>query len=169
MDEDAKRAATFEIGSRYLARKGLAAITDLQAQVDRARELLASGEVEPDLEGAPPVAPPYEWELTTAPLGAPKRIWLASVENFATGMGHSAHGFACLAHDKDEVRRLMALSLGRFLANGATIGEGREAKVPIAQALIPEMVPRNLEEIAGSSGEGPAVITFLASYHANYS
>ena len=169
MDEDAKRAATLEIGSRYLARKGLAAVTDLQAQVDRARELLTTGEVEPDLKDAPPVAPPFEWELTTPPLGAPKRIWLASVENFATGMGHSAHGFACLAYDEDEVRRLMALSLGRFLANGATIGEGREAKVPIAQALVPEMVPRNLEEIAGSGGEGPAVITFLASYHANYS
>ena len=37
MDEDAKRATTLELGSRYLARKGLAAVTDLQAQVDRAR------------------------------------------------------------------------------------------------------------------------------------
>ena len=46
MDEDAKRAATLEIGSRYLARKGLAAVTDLQAQVDRARELLTIGEVD---------------------------------------------------------------------------------------------------------------------------
>lgn len=168
MDEDAKRAATLELDSRFLARRGEAKLDELQALVDRARELLTSGEVEPDLAYLEPLAPPHEWELSTPPSGTRNTIWLASVEDFATGSGHSAHVLACLARDEDEVRRLMSASFGRILANGATIGAGLYSDVPHVRAMLPHWMYMELDRVTSGASTMPAILRFQASYHANW-
>lgn len=167
MDEDAKRAAMLELDARFLARRGTAKLDELQALVDRARELLASGEIEPDLADLPPLASPFAWELSTSPSGQ-RGIWLGSVEDFATGAGHRVHAFACMAWDEDHARRLMAASVGRILANGATLGEGIDAEIPFVRFLLPIGVYEQLEEAASDGSNGPALMAFLASYHVNY-
>lgn len=167
MDEEAKRAASLERGSRYLAQKGEDAINDLQAHVDRARELLASGEVVPDLVDLPPVAPPYDWEFSEPRLELPPRIWLASVEDYATGEGMTVHFAAVRARDADEVRRRLAHQVSRGLADIARVEAGIEATVPFASLFLPPALRTKLEAI--EQGEDrPAAISYFASYHANY-
>ncbi len=78
--------------ARYFAEQGIEKNEQVQAIVDRAREMLASGEVVPPADGEDPHRPPpYPWESTQPPADLPRRVWLAAVLDFATGEGMTHH------------------------------------------------------------------------------
>ncbi len=114
-----------EAAARHLALKGRAAIEQIQATVDRARELLAGGLAPPANDIEPP---PHQWELVDdRPSEALPRIWLAVVDDFATGEGLSVYFVAGLARGENAFRRSIALELGRELADRAVVREGADA------------------------------------------
>jgi hypothetical protein len=161
-------AAPSEAVARHLAEKGGAAVEQWQAVVDRAREMLASGEVEPPSVGIDPHRPlPYPWETTERRLDAPKRVWLGSVDDYASGEGLSAYFAAGLAHGEDELRRSLSLEFGRELAHRAEVREGPGA-LPFSMFFVTPVLRKSLE--AFDRGEGrPATMSFVARYRANYS
>ena len=96
---------------KYLAEKGEAAIDQWQDTVDRARAMLASGEVLPPPDGIDPHRPPpYPWETSEQMMEGPYRIWLGSVSDYGTGEGISIYFFVEYAADEDEFRRSISTS-----------------------------------------------------------
>lgn len=161
-------AAPAEDVARYLAEKGGAAIDQWQAIVDRAREMVASGDVEPPRDGIDPHRPlPYPWETTERRLEAPKRVWLGSVEDYATGEGLSVYFAAGLAHDEDEFRRSLSFDLGRELAHRAEVREGLGA-LPFSTLFLSPALRKSLGAFDRREGR-PGAMSFLAQYRANYS
>jgi hypothetical protein len=167
MSKSAK-AAPSEAIARHLAGKGEAAVEQWQAVVDRAREMLASGEVRPPVDGIDPHRPPpYPWETTERRLDTPRRVWLGYVNDYATGEGSSVYFGAGFARDEDEFRRRLSLELGRELANLAKVGEGADS-LPFASVYLSPSFRSRLD--AFDRGEDrPAAMSFLARFRANYS
>jgi len=155
-----------EAVARYLAEKGEGAVENMQAAVNRAREMLASSEVTAPADGVDPHRPPHPWETTEPRLDSPKRIWLGYVDDYATGEGLSAYFAASFARSEDEFRRSMSIEIGRELADRAEVGEGVDA-IPIASMFLSPSFRSRLEAI--DRGNGPAMISYLARYRANYS
>lgn len=166
MSKSAKTAPSEAI-ARHLAGKGEAAVEQWQAVVDRAREMLASGEVRP-LDGIDPHRlPPYPWETSGRRLDAPERVWLGSVEDYASGEGISVYFAAGLAHDEDEFRRSLSIEFGRELAHRAEVREDPDA-LPLSTFFLSPVLRTNVR--AFDRGEGrPATMSFIARYRANYS
>ena len=97
----------------------------LEATLNLARRLLVSGEVQPYQTGENPYeVPSYPWEISEVRRDAPRRIWLGTVSDLATGTGHTVYFAAGLARDADEFRRQLASHLGHTLANGAEVSKG---------------------------------------------
>lgn len=111
--------------AEHLARKGQEELDKMQVTIDLARQLLAGGEVQPYADGENPFeVAPYSWE-TSEPRGhAPRRIFLGTVSELATGTGHTVYFAAGLARDEDDFRRQLAAHIGHTLANGATVNVG---------------------------------------------
>lgn len=87
--------------------------------------MLATGEVPPLPDGEDPHRPvPYPWEATEVQAGQRRSIWLASIEDYRTGEGLTAHFVVSFAHDEDEFRRRVSLELGRELAHLADVRKG---------------------------------------------
>lgn len=161
-------AVPLDAAARYLAEKGQAWVAHHQAIVDRAREMLASGEVvsTPDgIEFHRP--PPYWWELTERDLSAPERVWLGTVDDFATGEGLRVYFVARFARSEEEFRRGLALELGRQLANRAEVREGVGPHPASTIFLSPAM--RKSLDAFDRGEERPGALSFIARYHANYS
>ncbi len=154
--------------ARYFAEQGAEKIEQVQAIVDRAREMLASGEVAPPIDGEDPHwPPPYPWESTEPPADLPRRVWLAAVMDFATGEGMTHHFAATLASDEDEVRRSLSREIGPHLAHGAKIGAGI-GEFPSGSMFLSPNLRAKLESF--DRGEDrPAAMSYLACYRANYS
>lgn len=156
-----------EAAARHLAEKGEGAIAEVAAIAERARELLASGLVNPAADGHDPHRPPYSWELTERDVHAPKRIWLGYVDDYATGEGLSVYFFAALARGEDEFRRSISLELGRELADKAEVRLG-VGGFPFASMFLSPSFASSLEGF--DRGEDrPAAMSFIAKYRANYS
>ena len=100
MNEESK--ATLERQARHVAKLGMTSVENLEAVIARARELLEAGQIVPPPNDENPYLPqPYAWQLTEPQLDLPRRVWLATVEDFATGQGHSVYFAAGFAHDED--------------------------------------------------------------------
>ncbi|WP_126174492.1 hypothetical protein [Altericroceibacterium xinjiangense] len=166
MSEDPKEQPS-EAAARYLADKGIARIELMQATVDRARELLESGEISEPVEGTEPNSAIYKWEKTERSPDAPRRVWIATVEDFATGEGVSIHCVAGFAGDADEFRRQIAPELGRHLANGAQVREGAAGFGWDTMFLTPHL--RTLLAAWDRGDDRPAVMRYFAVFRANYS
>lgn len=163
-----ERKKILELQSRHLAKQGAESVDHLEAVITRARVLLETGEVvpQPD-EQSPFVLKPYRWELSEPRRGEPKRLWLGTIEKLATGQGHTVYFLAGLAYDEDEFRRSISRELGPHLANSAKIGEDVD-RVPFGRMLL----PKKLEAVISRCERGeapPAMMTYLARYHSNYS
>lgn len=99
MSEESK--ATLERQARHVAKLGMASVENLETMIARARELLEAGEIVPPPSVENPCLPHlYAWQLTEPQLELPRRVWLATVEDFATGEGHSVYFAAGFAHDE---------------------------------------------------------------------
>ena len=114
-----------EFFAKHLARKGPDEVEKVQASVDLARQMLASGEVQPYGEGENPFElPAYPWEVSEPRSDAPRRVYFGTVSDLATGQGHTVYFAAGLARNEDEFRRQMASRVGHTFANGAKVNVG---------------------------------------------
>ncbi len=168
MSEGSDTSAPSELVARHLAEKGEAVIEQMQATVDRAREMLAAGEVSPPPDGIDPHRPPpYKWEITERLLDEPNRVWLASVDDYGTGEGLSVYFAAGFAHDEDEFRRRISLELGRELAHKAKVRLG-VGDLPFASMFL-SPAPRTTLEGFDQGEDRLGAMSYLACYRANYS
>ena len=157
-----------EAAARHLAEKGVAGIEQVQAIVERAHEMLATGEVAPPPFDEDPLRPPpYPWEVNTARTGEPRRVWMGIVEDFGTGEGLTVHFAAALAHGDAEFRRRLSLEIGRQRAHRAEVGVGVEGLPQAAFFLSPRF--RAMLQRFESGQDRPATMSLFGRYHANYS
>ena len=157
-----------EVLAAHFAHKGEESVAELQATVERAREMLASGEVQAYGEGENPFeVPPYDWEVSEPKSDAPRRVYLGSVSDLATGQGHTVHFAAGLARDEDEFRRQLAAHIGHVLANGAKVNRGLE-EVPFSKTFISPSVRQSLEKF-DKGKDAPARFFYLGRWHENRS
>jgi hypothetical protein len=153
--------------ARLIAERGAATVERMHANVELAREMLASGKIAEPAAGVDPHFPAYPWESTEPRSDLPRRVWLADVLDFATGEGMTNHFAATLAHDEDEVRRRLSREVGRHLANDAKIKAGLGAFAP-SRLFLSELLRSKLEAYERSE-ERPAVMSYFAKFSANYS
>ena len=107
----------------------------------------------------------YPWEVSEASTELPKRVWYASVEDLATGEGHTVYFATGLHHDEDEFRRELSSRIGRALANAASASLDAD-KLPLAATFLTDGLKANF---AHMGEDGPAVMFYLARFYANYS
>ncbi|MBL4857665.1 MAG: hypothetical protein JKY36_00420 [Erythrobacter sp.] len=167
MSDDTKPAAsTFLAG--HLARKGSDELDTLQATLDLARKLLVRGEVEPYADGENPFEPiPYPWEVTEVHRSAPRRIYLGTVSDLATGTGHTVYFAAGLARDEDEFRRQLSVYIGHTFANGATVKAGL-GDFPFSKTFISPSLRQTLRKF-DEARNAPASFFYLSQWHENRS
>ena len=152
----------------HLARKGPEELDKMQATIDLARQLLASGEVEPYADGENPFElPPYDWEVTEPKRAAPRRIYLGSVSDLATGQGHTVYFAAGLARDEDEFRRQLAAHIGHILADGAEVNLSLE-DFQFTRIFVSPQLRQNLQKF-DEGLNAPASFFYLSQWHENRS
>lgn len=154
--------------ARFLASKGMAGVEQMQAIVNLAREMV----IQPDgTSDAPPVSAvtSYEWEADDGPPpDAPRSVWMASMDDYATGEGLSIYFVVAFARTESEFRRHIALELGAGLADRARVRKGVEGSVPFGSMFLTGSLRSSLG--AFDRGEDrPAAMSFVARYRANYS
>lgn len=153
---------------RYFAEKGKAHLDRFQAILERARAMLASGEVPESAGRLDSHQYRYPWATTQPPPDAQTRIWRATVDDFATGEGLTLHYGAGRARDEDEFRREIAREFGYPLADGAKLGVGLDSHVQFEGMFLSPNLRARLERF--DRGEDPpATISFFARYNTNYS
>lgn len=163
-----ERTRPSEVLAAHFARKGEESVAELQATVERAREMLASGEVHPYGQGESPFeVPPYDWEVSEPKSDAPRRIYLGSVSELANGQGHTVHFAAGLARDEDEFRRQLAAHIGHVLANGAKVNRGLE-EIPFSKTFLSPSVRQTLEKFEQGK-DAPAGFLYLSRWYENRS
>src|SRR4051794_24482113 len=111
MSDEREDTSPSEETCRYFAEKGEAHLDRFQAILERAREMLANGEVFEPAGGIDPHQYHYPWESTQPP-DAQMRIWRATADDFATGQGLTVHYGVGRARDEDEFRRQIAREFG---------------------------------------------------------
>lgn len=154
--------------AEHWARKGAAEIERMDVTITLARQMMASGEVEPYAEGENPfVLPPYPWEVSEPKRDAPRRIFLGTVSELATGTGHTVHFAAGLARDEDEFRRQITAYIGHTLANGATVNVGL-GDFPFSKTFISPSLRRSLKKF-DEGLNAPAGFICLTRWHENRS
>ena len=157
-----------EFLANHLARKGPDEVEKVQASVDLARQMLVSGEVQQYGEGENPFElAPYPWEISEVPADAPRRIFLGTVSDLATGQGHTVHFAAGLARDEDEFRRQLVPHIGHTLANGAKVNPGLGA-FPFSKTFISPSLRQALEKF-DQGRNAPAGFFFFSRWHENRS
>lgn len=155
-----------EFLANHLARKGPDEVKKVQASVNLARQLLESGEVQPYAEGENPFElAPYPWEISEVPANNPRRIFLGTVSDLATGQGHTVYFAAALAWNEDEFRRKMAAHIGHTLANGAKVNPGVE-DFHFSKTFISPSLQQTLEKF-DQGKNAPAAFFFLSRWHEN--
>lgn len=155
-----------EFLANHLARKGPAEVEKAQASVNLARQILASGEVQQYAEGENPFElAPYPWQVSEVPANAPRRIFLGTVSDLATGQGHTIYFAAALAWNEDEFRRKMAAHIGHTLANGATVNPG-VADFHFSKTFVSPSLRQTMKNF-DQGINAPAAFFYLAQRHEN--
>ena len=154
--------------AEHWARKGAAEIEKMDVTIILARQMMASGEVEPYAEGENPFElPPYPWEITDVQRNAPRRIFFGTVSDLATGSGHTVYFAAGLARDEDEFRRQLATHIGHTLANGAELSAGL-AEFRFSRTFISPPLRQTLEKFDNGK-DAPASFLYLSRWSENRS
>ena len=165
---DEAEPAPLAILAEHLARKGPKELDKMQVTLDLARQLLASGEVEPYTEGENPFElPPYPWEITEVQRNAPRRIFLGTVSDLATGTGHTVYFAAGFARDEDDFRRQLSAHIGHTFANGATVKAGL-GDFPFSETFISPSLRKMLQKF-GQGRNAPTGFFYLGQWHENRS
>ncbi|MBY6014691.1 hypothetical protein KUV75_07230 [Qipengyuania gaetbuli] len=167
MNEDTK-AEPIPALAEHWARKGVAEVEKMDATITLARQMIASGEIQWYAEGENPFeASPYPWEITEPRGDAPRRIFLGTVSDLATGSGHTVYFAAGLARDEDEFRRKLAAHIGHMFANGATVNAGLGG-FPFSETFISTSLRKNMQKFDDGS-KTPAEFFYLGQWHENRS
>ncbi|MDP4573857.1 hypothetical protein Q9K02_01730 [Qipengyuania sp. G39] len=154
--------------AEHWAKKGPGELEKVQATLNLARQLLAGGKARPYAEGDNPFElAPYPWETSKPLADAPRRIFLGTVSDLATGQGHTVWFAAGLARDEDEFRRQLTARIGHTLANGAEVNKGL-GEFPFSQTFISQPVRETLQRFDGGE-DAPAGFLYLARWHENRS
>ena len=154
--------------AEHWARKGAAEVEKMDATITLARQLMASGEVETYAEGENPFElPPYYWEVSEVRTECPRRIFLGTVSELASGAGHTIHFAAGLSRDEDEFRRRLAAHIGHTLANGAMINLGL-GDFPFSKTFISPSLRQTLQKF-DEGLNAPASFMYLGRWHENRS
>ena len=152
----------------HWARKGAGELEKIEATLNLARQLLASGEVQPYQKGENPFdLTPYPWETAETPAEARRRIFLGTVSDLATGQGHTVWFAAGLAKDENEFRRKLAAHIGHTLANGAEVNSGLEDS-RLSRTFLSAPLRRMVEKYDGSL-DPAANFFFTSQWHENCS
>lgn len=154
--------------AKHWARKGPGEVEKVQATLNLARQLLAGGEVQPYNEGENPLElAPYPWQTTEVCFDDPRRIFLGTVSDLATGQGQTVWFAAGLARDEDGFRRQLAAHIGHTLANGAEVNAGL-GDIRFSRTFISAPIRQTLENF--DEGENaPAGFFFVSRWHENRS
>jgi len=167
MSEEQKAKPSQALATHF-AHKGAEAVAELQATVERAREMLESGEVQPYGEGENPFeVSPYEWEISKPKSDALRRIYLGTVSDLSTGGGHTVNFAAGLARDEDDFRRKLAAHLGHTWANGAKVNRGL-GELPFSKTFISPSLRKTLKK-CDQGANAPAGFFYLSRGHENRS
>lgn len=163
---NSENATASNVLAKHWARKGRQELDMLEATLDLAHQLLVSGEVQPYLRGENPFeVPSYPWEISEVRRDAPRRIWLGTVSDLATGIGHTVYFAAGLARDADEFRRQLASHVGHALANGAEVNLGLE-EFKFSRTFISPPLRQVLTEFDEGKG-APSQFFFLSRWSEN--
>ena len=165
---DETKAEPIPALAEHWVRKGAAEIEKMDVTITLARQMMASGEVEPYAEGENPfVLAPYPWEVSEPKGDAPRRIFLGTVSELATGTGHTVHFAAGLARDEDEFRRQITAYIGHTLANGAEMNPGL-GSFPFSKTFISAPLRQTLQKF-DEGLNAPAGFFLLSQWHENRS
>ena len=156
-----------ETPARHLAKQGPGKIADIQAIVDRARELLEQEDWNTIKSGTPAEVEGFPWESTKVDPNAVKRPLMAAVEEQATGEGLTAYFYSAPCRDENDMRKQLSHHIGRHLANAARISSFTDPLPSAAFFLSPNMA-KALQGL-DDRDEGPGAVSFFARYYANYS
>ena len=163
-----ERATASDSLARHWAQKGSAELEMIEATLDLARQLLASGEVQPYQKGENPFdLTTYPWETAETPAKAQRRVFLGTVSEVATGQGHTVWFAAGLARDENEFRRKLATHIGHILANGAEVSAGL-GHIPLSRTFISQPLRRTLQRLDNGK-DAPASFFFTSQWHENRS
>lgn len=163
---NSESATASDVLAKHWARKGSEELDMLEATLNLARQLLVSGEVQPYVRGENPFeVPPFDWEVSEPKADAPRRIHLGSVNDLATGQGHTVQFAAGLARDEDEFRRQLAAHIGHILANGAKVSRGLE-DTSFSKTFISPSLLQTLEKF-DEGEDAPAGFLYLSRWHEN--
>jgi len=155
-----------EFLANHLARKGPDEVEKVQASVNLARQLLASGEVQQYAEEENPFElAPYPWQVSEVPANAARRIFLGTVSDLSIEQGHTVYFAAALAWNEDEFRRKLAAHIGHTLANGAKVNPG-VGDFHFSKAFISPSLRQTLEKF-DQGKNAPAAFFYLAQWHEN--
>ena len=165
MNDDTKADPNPALAEHW-ARKGANEVEKMYATVTLARQFLVSGEVQPYVKGENPFdRPPFPWEVTGLRADAPRRIFLGTVSDLATGEGHTVYFAAGLSRDEDEFRRQLADHIGHTLADGAKVDPGLE-DFQFSQTFISPPLLQTLGKF-DEGNSAPAGFFFLSRWHEN--
>lgn len=163
-----ERATASDSLARHWAGKGSNELEMIEATLNLARQLLASGEVQSYQKGENPFdLTPYPWETAETPSEAQRRIFLGTVSDLATGQGHTVWFAAGLAKDENEFRRKLAAHIGHVLANGAEVSAGL-GDFPLSRTFISPALRQSLEKFDNGK-DLPASFLFTSQWHENRS
>lgn len=163
-----ERATASDPLARHWARKGSDELDMIEATLNLARQLLASGEVQPYRKGENPFElAPYTWETAETPAEAQRRIFLGTVSELATGQGHTVWFAAGLARDENEFRRKLAAHIGHVLANGAEVSAGL-GDFPLSRTFISPPLRQKLANF-DAGRDAPPSFFYLSRWHENRS
>lgn len=151
--------------ARDLAARGEDTVARIAAIVERAKRLLEAGDTQPILDERES----YAWEADElVPPDTPIQIYLATIEDFATGEGLTVSFFVGRARSANAFRRSIAGEVGVHLANHAIIAERSNAEVPFGTMFLTNQLRAKLEQIELGEDQ-PGGFAFFARWHANYS
>ncbi len=165
MTENTK-AEPIPVLAEHWARKGPAEVEKMDATITLARQLMVSGKVELYAEGENPFElPPFPWQVSEPQRNAPRRIFLGTVSELATGMGHTVHFAAGLARDEDEFRRQLAAHIGHILADDAKVNLGLE-DLQFTRVFVSQQLRQTLQKF-DEGQNAPAGFMYLSWWHEN--
>ena len=167
MNENTK-AEPIPAPAEHWARKGQTEIEKMDATITLARQFMVGGEVQPYAEEENPFElPPYPWEVSEVRAEDPRRIYLGTVSDLATGTGNTIHFAAGLARGEDEFRRQLAAHVGHTLAHGATLNAGL-GDFPFSKTFISHSLLQTLQKF-DERRNAPARVLNPGRWHENRS
>lgn len=145
-----------EFLANRIALRGNSAIEDMQATLDRAREIAAASNFQEFQSGEDPLArSPFAWEVSSSAIDHPRRVYLGITTHMETGQGHTVYFAASLARDADEFRRKLAGHLDRYLANAAQVACG-VGNFPFSKVFISPSLHLRLQRYDAAKDAPPA-------------